>query len=158
MMKQIFRQNRLLITVIIVMLIPLIGVVWVRSTIPSLEEIQAKAEADIAAHTETIAQDPDDVAAYISRCASYARAEQFSSAIADGDQAVALSPTSGNAWLNRGLVQEQMGDYAGAIADYEQLLSLAEESGEGGANMPASRLRQIRTNIGFLKTELARQK
>jgi tetratricopeptide (TPR) repeat protein len=154
-MWQTIKQNRLLILAIMVMIIPLVGVILVRATLPTPAEIRAEAEADIAKISEAIAQNPDNVVAYINRCASYAEAEQFDAAMADCNQALQLSPDNGNALLNRGLVQEQMGNYEGAIADYERLLVVAEADMDA-VDLPVARLREVQNKIGFLKSELAR--
>lgn len=78
--------------------------------------------------TALIEDDPDNVSAYISRCAVYARSGAYAEAVDDCNAALERTPNSLHALQNRAYTYQQWGKAELAVADWETLLGLIEGS------------------------------
>lgn len=82
--------------------------------------------AAIADFTDGIERDPSLAAAYLSRGNVLMRAQRYSEARADFDQAIALRVSNAHvAYFNRGGAQEELGNKVAAYRDYLKAQELA---------------------------------
>ncbi len=89
---------------------------------------QSQAERQAAELTALIEEDPNNVSAYINRCAVYARSGAYAEAVDDCTAALERTPNSLHALQNRAYAYQQWGKAELAVADWETLLGLIDSS------------------------------
>ncbi len=79
-------------------------------------------EATVAAHSVTIADDPDNVAARSHRGIAYLRQGEFALAVADLTEALRRAPGDASLYRRRAQARQKLGEHAAAILDYTESL------------------------------------
>ena len=80
--------------------------------------------AAIAAYTQAITRDPNNVAAYSNRGIAYESIGEYQLAINDHNAAIALNPDISQVYNNRGIAYMGIRDFQAAIDDYTRAITL----------------------------------